>query len=44
MVHHSVEIYKLCSENNIRLSGSFEMDLLHITINYGAVKSKDHLF
>lgn len=44
MARHFVVIYKSRSGNKIRLSGSVEMDLLHITINYVAVKGKDYLF
>lgn len=44
MARHFAVIYKSQSGNKIRLSGSVEMDLLHITINYVAVKGKDYLF
>lgn len=44
MVRCFTVIYKSQSGNKIRLSGSVEMDLLNITINYVAVKSKDDLF
>lgn len=44
MVRHFAVIYKSQSGNKIRLSGSVEMDLLNITINYVAVKSKEYLF
>lgn len=44
MARHFAVIYKSQSGNKIRLSGSIEMDLLNITINYVTVKGKDYLF
>lgn len=38
MARHFAAIYKSRSGNKIRLSGSVEMDLLNITINYATVK------